>query len=246
MTPVEESSFNSLPFTSGRMAPEGAKVNKKLAEKRQEPYAFGPVKVFLQLSLGFRCSRSSLHILTTHPYFDNIKFEIFDTGCPQCLSITSVPCARRFPYVHWHLGANFLLVLLFLPLFHWWCCNHSVGVALNAQFTMNGMHAKNNTIYKWRKQAIIEWLRHMISIVACCHSVKLCALAAFWSQQNGAVTMMWRSCCVKPSQKERAIGAVCCKKEGMLLQPLCWCYIECVIHHKRDVREEQHHIYVAL
>jgi len=38
--------------------------------------------------------------------------------------------------------------------------------------------------YLWHEQAITEWLRRMISIVACCHSVKLCALAAraFWSQ----------------------------------------------------------------
>jgi len=29
------------------------------------------------------------------------------------------------------------------------------------------------------------------------------------------------------------------KKEGMLLQPLRWCCVDCVIHHERDVREEQ-------
>jgi len=99
----------------------------------------------------------------------------------------------------------------------------------------------------WREQAIIEWSRRVISIVACCNSVKLYALPAraFRSQQNGAVTRMWRSCCVKPSQKERAIGAVRCKKEGMLLQPLRWQCVECVIHHERDVREEQQYIYVA-
>jgi len=46
------------------------------------------------------------------------------------------------------------------------------------------------------------------SIVACCHSAKLCAHAArdFRSQQNGAVTRMWRSCQGQPSHKERAIG----------------------------------------
>jgi len=33
-------------------------------------------------------------------------------------------------------------------------------------------------MYTWREQAIIEQLRRMISIVACCHSVKLCALTA--------------------------------------------------------------------
>jgi len=33
-------------------------------------------------------------------------------------------------------------------------------------------------IYAWREQAVIEWSRRVISIVACCHSVKLCALVA--------------------------------------------------------------------
>ena len=36
------------------------------------------------------------------------------------------------------------------------CSNLSVGVALNERFTMNGMCAKNNTMYMWHKQAIIE------------------------------------------------------------------------------------------
>jgi len=56
---------------------------------------------------------------------------------------------------------------------------------------------------------------------------------------------MWRSCRVQPSHKESTIGAVRCKKEGMLLQPLRWCCVECVIPHERDVREEQKYIYVA-
>jgi len=61
-----------------------------------------------------------------------------------------------------------------------------------------------------------EILRRMISIVACCRGAKLCAHAArdFRSQQNGAVTRMWRSCRVQPSHKERAIGVVRWKKEG--------------------------------
>ena len=86
----------------------------------------------------------------------------------------------------------------------------------------------------------------MNSIVACCHSATLYAHAvwAFRSQQNCAVTRIWRSRQVQPSQKERAIGAVCCEK-GMLLQPLCWRCAECMVHHKRNVRKEQYHIYVA-
>jgi len=40
--------------------------------------------------------------------------------------------------------------------------------------------------YMWREQAIIEWSRQVISIIACGHSVKLCALAVrgFWSQHK--------------------------------------------------------------
>ena len=92
----------------------------------------------------------------------------------------------------------------------------------------------------WREQAIEREIGSMISIFACCHGAKLCAHAArdFRSQQNGAVTRMWRSCRIQPSQKERAIGAVCCKKEGMLLQPLWWCCVDCMVHHERDMREE--------
>jgi len=31
----------------------------------------------------------------------------------------------------------------------------------------------------------------------------------------------------------------------ILLQPLWWRCVKCVIHHERDVRDEKHHIYVA-
>jgi len=68
----------------------------------------------------------------------------------------------------------------------------------------------------WREQAEIKLSRRGIFIVAWCNSGKLCALAArrFQSQQSGALTKMWRWCQVQPSQKERAIGAVHCKKRG--------------------------------
>jgi len=41
----------------------------------------------------------------------------------------------------------------------------------------------------WREQAEIKLARHGIFIVAWCHSVKVCALAAlpFQSQQSGAL-----------------------------------------------------------
>jgi len=45
--------------------------------------------------------------------------------------------------------------------------------------------ALRTKLYKVARKAIIEWSRRVISIVACCHSVKLCALPArdFRSQQ---------------------------------------------------------------
>jgi len=115
-----------------------------------------------------------------------------------------------------------------------WCTVATSPLALRwmCDSPRTGCARRTTHIYKCRKQAITEWSWHVTSTVACCHSVKLCELAArtFRSQQNGAVTRMWRSCSVKPSQNERAIGAVRCKREGMLLQPLCWCCVECAIH----------------
>ena len=60
-----------------------------------------------------------------------------------------------------------------------YCCNLSGGVALIVWFTTNGLCAKNKNICMWREQAIIEWSRRVISIVACCHGAKLCAHAAW-------------------------------------------------------------------
>ena len=59
----------------------------------------------------------------------------------------------------------------------YYCCNLSGGLALIVWFTTNGMCAKKNTIWKWCEQSIIEWSWQVNSIVACCHSAKLCALA---------------------------------------------------------------------
>jgi len=111
---------------------------------------------------------------------------------------------------------------------HMYCCNLSGSDALIVSFTTNGMCAKNKNICMWREQAMVEWSRRVISIVACYHGANLCAHAArdFRSQQNGAVTRMWRSCAVQPSYKERVIGAVRCIKEEILLQPLRWCCID--------------------
>jgi len=96
---------------------------------------------------------------------------------------------------------------------------------------------RTTPIYMWCEQA-----RCRISIVACSHSVKLCALAArpFQSQQSGTLIRMWWWWQVQSSQIELAICSVHCKKVGMLLQPINCCCIESVIHHERDARKEQH------
>ena len=127
-----------------------------------------------------------------------------------------------------------------------YCCNLSVGVVLNCDSPRTGCARSITRMYKWHEQATKEWYQRVISIVACCHSANLCAHAAraFQSQQNGALTRIWRLCQVQPSHKERAIGAVHCKKEGMLLQPLRWHCVECVIHHQREVHEEQQFCFV--
>jgi len=65
------------------------------AVSNQRP-ACGPVEGLVRTSLGFRCSMSSLHT-DICPYFDNLKFDIFDAGGPQCHFITSVLRAGRLP-----------------------------------------------------------------------------------------------------------------------------------------------------
>ena len=55
--------------------------------------ACSPVEGFVPPSLGFRCSKIS-YPLTTCPY-NNLEFDIFDTGGLQCHTITSVTIAVR-------------------------------------------------------------------------------------------------------------------------------------------------------
>ena len=60
-----------------------------------------------------------------------------------------------------------------------WCC---VKCAIHHERVVR---EEQHHTYMWREQAIIEWSWHVNSIVACCHSAKLCAYAArdFLSQQ---------------------------------------------------------------
>jgi len=62
----------------------------------------------------------------------------------------------------------------------------------------------------------------LLLLAATMQSFAYLPLGLYDRTKISAVTRMWRSCRVQPSHKERAIGAVHCKKEGMLLQPLGW------------------------
>ena len=53
-----------------------------------------------------------------------------------------------------------------------WCC---VECAIHHE---RNVREEQHHTYMWREQAIIEWSWHVDSIVACCHSAKLCAHAA--------------------------------------------------------------------
>jgi len=76
------------------------------------------------------------------------------------------------------------MVLLLQPLGWWHCMECMIHHERDVQ--------EEKHPYMWCEQAIIKWPWHVTSIVACCHNVKLCALAAqtFQSQQM----MLWPGC----------------------------------------------------
>ena len=120
------------------------------------------------------------------------------------------------------------------------CCKLTVGVALNMRYTTNGICAKNNTknYGAWRSNhRVIMACDLYCRLLPQCEALRTChsdfPIATKWCCDR-----MWMSCQAQPSQKERVIGAVRCKKEVMLLQPLHWCCAECAVHHKRNVRKE--------
>jgi len=104
------------------------------------------------------------------------------------------------------------------------------------------MCAKNNNIYAWHEQAIIrEIATHDLycCLLPRCEVLHTCrsafAIATKWCCDQDVEVVL----SLAFTQKERAISVVRRKKEGMLLQPIRWRCVDCVIHHKQDVREEQ-------
>jgi len=105
----------------------------------------------------------------------------------------------------WNLHKKHVRSLQFVVKTRGCCCNLSVGVVLNVWFTMNRICRKNNTTYMWCEQAIVEYVN---SIVAYCHSVKLCTLAtqAFQSQQPTVIT----HCFLCDNPLKKSWDPVCC------------------------------------
>ena len=177
------------------------------------------------LNRGFKFSQGDLTFWKFDKIFTDLQFFIFKFGRAELTN------AHRSDWT----GLNF-----------------AYGVVATSPVVLRWLCDSPRTGCAWRTTPYIYVARtsHNRVIMACelyCCLLPQCAYAArdFRSQQNSAVTRMWRSCGVQPSHKECAIGAVRCKKEGMLLQPLWWCCADCVIHHERDVREEQHHTYAG-
>jgi len=91
------------------------------------------------------------------------------------------------------------------------------GMGADKNFNLRG-----TPICMWCEQAVIGWARRVIS---CCHSAKLCAIAAgvLQMQQSGAV---WPGCegiaSRKLHKKEPTVNAVCCRMEVILLRPIGW------------------------
>jgi len=89
---------------------------------------------------------------------------------------------RQTSWLYYYLLMPHIRVLLLQPI-HWRCMCDSPRLGCAQRIT---------PIYMCHEQAIIQWSRRVISIVACCHGVKLCTLAAqaFRSQKM----VLWPGC----------------------------------------------------
>jgi len=103
------------------------------------------------------------------------------------------------------------------------------------------MYAKIKNIYAWREQAIIrEIATHDLycCLLPRCEALRTCRsvfpIATKWCCDQDVEVVLSSA-----FYKAHALGVVRYNKKGMLLQPLRWCCVDCVMHHERDVREEQ-------
>ena len=71
-------------------------------------------------------------------------------------------------------------------------CNLQMALLWMCDSLWTGCARRTLHKYIWRQQAITEWSRSVISIVACCHSMKLCAHAA-WASRSQHKKYTWLS-----------------------------------------------------
>jgi len=105
-----------------------------------------------------------------------------DFSCHWCACNNQQPCLMLLMVMHLGYGYRcdnmqtaFDVSTVATSRLAWhWMCNSP----------QKGCVRRITSIYMWREQAIKEWSRWVISVVPCCHSVKLWALAAqaFWLQ----------------------------------------------------------------
>jgi len=138
------------------------------------------------------CAKNNTHILVYVAWTSNSRVissgDLYYCLLPQCETLCT--CRSGFSVVlcpgcedHARCSLHKKNVLSVWFVVNRRCsCNLLVDTVLNVRFTMNGMCTKNKThIY-------VAWTsnKKVISIVACCNNVKLCARAAraFQSQQG--------------------------------------------------------------
>ena len=139
-----------------------------------------------------------------------------------------LPCEVRVKYVNTHLWNTSI-----------YCCNLSGGVALIVWFITNGMCVKNNTII---------YVPQASNSKRDCNAWSLLLLAApVWifahmplgiSNRNKMVLWLGYGGRAEFSLTQRTCDRCGPLQKGGVLQPLRWRCVNCVIHHKWDVREE--------
>ena len=73
----------------------------------------------------------------------------------------------------------------------------------------------------------------------------LCSWKRLGREMLGLVVVECNSTYARRVKQKFPDKDCCCRNIfHLLLQPLRWCCVDCVIHHERDVREEQHHTYM--
>ena len=134
-----------------------------------------------------------------------------------------------------------------------YCCNLSGGVALIVWFTTNGMCAQNKIcVCGANKQYWSDLVGWSTDLVGWSLLLLAATVRSFAHMLLGfPIATKW--CCDQDVEVVRssAFTQRTCdrcgslqKRRGLLLQPLQWCCVDCVIQHERDMREEQHHTYM--